>query len=325
MLAEIVASCAPSISHTKKTAWLFPGQGSQSVGMARDLFSSFAPARTLLDQASEMMGINLGICIARGPDLLLTRTDNLQPAITVVDMACCMYLQEAGYTPDLVAGHSLGEFSALYAAGVLDADSVLRLVIARGRLMHETASKLNAGMIAVKGVSLALLQDFLRESRLDQQIVVANINTPEQIVLSGAAQGIARAQELLAVHNWQTVKLNVSGPWHSPLMEPASLEFIKVLHGVKFHDARVPIVMNVSGKAETRAAQIRAYCKQQLCSPVQWADSMLCMHAAGVAHFVEVGPGKVLRGLLRGIPGAADSTVVNFDGPKALRFLEPQT
>ena len=307
--------------NTHQTAWLFPGQGSQTVGMGRDLLASYAPARELLAVASDMAGVDFSPIIARGPDALLTRTDNLQPALTVLNLGCCMLLQEAGIPVHAVAGHSLGEFSALYAAGVLNAHDVLRLVVARGQLMHEVSSTLAGGMLAVKGDSIDIIEAIVAGAAADYTIGIANYNTPTQTVLSGESAGLMNVMQALVARGEHCVPLNVSGPWHSPLLQSAAERFIDVLHSVEFQNAHVPVILNVTGTAEVDAATIRAQMELQLCNPVRWTQVQRTLHALGIQRFVEVGPGKILRGLLRGMPELSDCDIVNIDGPKSLRFL----
>lgn len=307
--------------NAQPSAWLFPGQGSQAVGMGRDLFLESAAARELLQFASDLIEVDLSLIISRGPAALLTRTDNLQPAITVLNLGCCMLLQEAGIEADAVAGHSLGEFSALYAAGVLTAHDVLRLVVARAKLMHEVSSTLAGGMLAVKGLNVDSIETIIAAASLDYTVGIANYNTPAQTVLSGESTGLDLVRDVLVAAGAQCQALNVSGPWHSPLLESAAQRFIAVLRGVNFHSAKIPVILNVTGTAETEAEKIRLHMEQQLCSPVRWLQVQHTLADMGMQHFVEVGPGKVLRGLLRGIPELVQAEVVNFDGPKALRFV----
>lgn len=206
-------------------AWLFPGQGSQSVGMCRSLLSSYPPAAEMLAKASEIADVDLGALVSRGPEAKLTSTDNLQPALTAVSLGCCLMLEEEGYHADFVAGHSLGEFAALYAAGVISAHDALHLTLARGRLMHAIASSLDGGMLAVKDLDSSTVEDIvtaLVEEDANFGVCVANYNTPRQTVLSGGSQDLERARQAVEKQGGRGLKLSVSGPWHSAVLEPAA-------------------------------------------------------------------------------------------------------
>jgi [acyl-carrier-protein] S-malonyltransferase len=306
------------MSRVAITAWMFPGQVSQSVGMGRDLLASYAPARELVSAVSDLGGVDYARIIARGPEALLARTDILQPALTAINLGCCLLLRESGLPVHAVAGHSLGEFSALYAAGVLELHDVLRLVVARGRLMHDVSSRLDGGMLAVSGLDLAIVDSIVADVARSHVLGIANHNTPAQTVISGERAGLARAARLLALLGGRCVPLEAGGPWHSPLLRPAAERFVEVLRAVKFHDARVPVVLNVSGSALTGAAEIHAQLEQQMCSPVLWVQVQRTLRALGVRRLIEVGPGKVLRGLARATPELAACEIAKFDGPKAL-------
>lgn len=306
-------------------AWLFPGQGSQSVGMSRSLLASYPPATELLVMASEMADIDLVQLVKNGPDTLLTRTDNLQPALTAVSLGCCLMLEEAGYKPDLVAGHSLGEFAALYAAGVITTHDALRLVLARGRLMHSIAATLDGGMLAVIDLDSATVQAIV--SGLGEEddafgVSIANYNTSSQTVLSGGWSDLERARLAVEEHGGRALKLNVSGPWHSSVLEPAAQDFAELLRATDFQDASTPIVMNASAETMTGGLAIRKVMERQLCSPVRWLQVLRALRGQDVNLFVEVGPGKVLKGLLRGVPEVAQCEAINVDGPNSLRFLK---
>ena len=303
-------------------AWLFPGQGSQTVGMARDLLTHFPPARAALARASEFAGIDLTPLVASGPDEALTRTDNLQPALTAITVACCLFLRESGLRPDYVAGHSLGEYSALFAAGTLTLDDTLRLVAARGKLMHAAASTLDGGMLAVKDLPIARIEAVLATLSDPQAVTVANHNAPTQIALCGARAALPEATRALSAAGGQVVPLNVSGPWHSPLLAPAAVRFAELLDVTSFADATVPVAMNLTGTLMRDGEAIRAAMRSQLANPVRWHAAMLALAAAGVRRFVEPGPKKVLRGLLRHIPELATTEAVNFEGPRDLRFVK---
>lgn len=306
-----------------KTAWLFPGQGSQYVGMGRELFARFAPARALLEQASELMGMDLGRLIARGPESLLTRTDYLQPAITVVDMGCALLLENEGLHPDAVAGHSLGEYSALFAAGVLDAGDCLRLVVERGRLMHEASASFDAGMLAVIDGALQQVEEGVRALSADHVIGIGNYNGPRQVVVTGANAALAALALAQTALGARCVPLKVSGPWHSRLLAPAAARFGAVLRDVRMRAPRVPVALNVTGALCADPATIGACMQEQLCAPVKWMQAQRALHAYGIGRFLEVGPGNVLRGLARGIPETADCDVISVEGPRSLRFVTP--
>jgi [acyl-carrier-protein] S-malonyltransferase len=303
-------------------AWLFPGQGSQVVGMGHDLLAQFAPARAAMARVSELAGLDLATLAARGPDEALTRTDNLQPALTAVTVGCCLYLRQSGLRPDFVAGHSLGEYAALFAAGVISLDDALLLTTLRGRLMHEVAETLQGGMLAVNDLPAERAEAVLATLEPAGSVTVANQNAPNQIALCGPLAALPDAAAALTAAGARVVPLNVSGPWHSPLLAPAADRFAAHLDSTAFHDAAVPVALNATGRLESSGEAIRAAMRRQLCSPVRWNAAMLSLHAAGASRFVELGPKKVLRGLLRHIPSLAECEAVNFDGPRALRFVQ---
>jgi [acyl-carrier-protein] S-malonyltransferase len=301
-----------------KVAWLFPGQGSQVVGMGRDLLAEFAPARDALRLAGELAGVDLATLVARGPDDRLTQTDNLQPAITAITLGCCLYLRGRGLRPGFVAGHSLGEYGALFAADVLGLEDTLRLVVERGRLMHAAAQALDGGMLAVGDLAASSVEAVLEGTG----VTVANHNAPNQVAVCGPRAALPAAGSALTAAGARVTPLNVSGPWHSALLAPAADRFAVMLDATPFHDTAFPVAMNATGRLETDAAAIRAAMRGQLCSPVRWHAAMVALHRAGATRFVEVGPKKVLRGLLRHIPETETADAANFDGPRALRFVE---
>lgn len=306
------------------TVWLFPGQGSQFVGMGHDLLKSYPPAKELLDTASRMADTDLFQLVSRGPDKMLTRTDNLQPALTAISLACCLMLEQAGHRPDIVAGHSLGEYAALYAAGVIDIQDALRLVTMRGKLMHEIAKTLDGGMLAVKGLGSDVIETLVETLATSSDILmVANYNSPTQTVLSGTHSALQAAKSIVTERGGSAIELNVSGPWHSPMLEPAAQRFASIVQETRFQDAEVPLAMNASGTIETKGQVIREIMERQLCSPVRWVQILKKFSTFQAERFVEVGPGKVLRGLLRGLPELASSQAISVDGPKAMRFLDP--
>ena len=309
--------------NAEKTAWLFPGQGSQSVGMGRDLCNQFPAADQILERASALSGLPLKQICWQGPDDLLSRSEVLQPALVAVELGCIALLRDAGLRPDVIAGHSLGEFPALQAAGVLGVEETLSLVVERGRLMAGASERTPGGMISVKKLDPDQLESIAESLRPRSTVVVANINSPTQIILSGEWTGLEEAEKLIAARGGQTTRLNVSGPWHSPLLEAAAEKFRAALARVRFHAPEVPILLNVTGVLESDPDRIQELMGRQMTSPVQWQRIVRGqIDDSGVRTFIEVGPGKVLRGLLRQIwPDEKQYTVRGVDSPRGLERL----
>lgn len=287
-----------------RIAFLFPGQGSQAVGMDGFL-GEYPEAGELLSRADELTGLEgLSKVIAEGPMEDLTKTRLAQPAITLVSLATLEVLRAGGIEPSMVAGHSLGEYSALVAAGVLDAADAISLVTQRGRLMHECAERFPGGMTALLGADRDSAVRIVRESSPLGPIGIANINSVGQVVVSGAAEPLARAAELAGEAGVKRViPLRVSGAWHSPLMSDAASGLRSFLDRVPFRDPQVPIVANVTADFVDRGETCRDLLERQVTSPVLWLQSTRKLLDEGVDTFVEVGPGRVLQGLLKGYDG----------------------
>jgi [acyl-carrier-protein] S-malonyltransferase len=304
-------------------AFLFPGQGSQYVGMGQDLFEADPGARELFGLAEDTTGLPLKRLCFTGPMEELTLTVNLQPAVTVVNLCLYRALAKAGVTPVAVCGHSLGEYSALYAAGVLSANDTIAAVAERGRLMHREAEKYPGAMAAVIGLTPEKLQGLVHPLTKEGPIALANFNTPVQTVISGAPEMVARAGNLAKAEGAKVIPLKVSGAWHSPLMEEASRDFAAFMAKLDFRAPRLPLYLNATAAKEKDPAVLRAAMGAQLTSPVRWAELILNLQAAGVDTWVEVGPKNVLTGLVRKtLPEEPKENFYNVENRESLeKFL----
>jgi [acyl-carrier-protein] S-malonyltransferase len=287
-----------------KTAFLFPGQGSQSVGMGRDLAAAFPIARQTFEEANEALGFDLAELCFSGPEEQLRLTEFTQPAIFTVSVAALRVLAAAGATADYFAGHSLGEYSANVAAGTIEFAPAARTVRRRGQLMQEAVPAGQGAMAAILGMPvdsvIAACQD--ASSEVGAPVEPANMNSPEQTVISGATAAVERAIALAKERGARrAVLLQVSAPFHCSLMQPAQDALAPVLESLSFLPARVPVVVNVDAALVTDAEVLRDALVRQVTGAVRWTESMQLLIAEGVTNFVEVGPGKVLSGLLRQI------------------------
>ncbi|GIQ67128.1 ACP S-malonyltransferase [Paenibacillus cisolokensis] len=286
-----------------KTAFVFPGQGAQAVGMGRDVFETHAAARAIFEEADEALGFRLSGIIFEGPEEELKQTANTQPALLTVSAALLKALAERGWTPDYVAGHSLGEYSALVAAGSLSFADAVRTVRARGEFMEQAVPGGQGAMAAVLGAerdALAALCAAVSEEI--GTVELANVNCPGQIVVSGTAEGVrAVAERGKEAGAKRVVPLEVSGPFHSSLMKPAAERLAGVLERLDIRDAAVPVVANVTARPVTAAGEIRKLLVEQVYSPVLWEDCVRWLIAQGTDTFVEIGSGTVLAGLIKKI------------------------
>jgi len=292
----------------KNVVYLFPGQGAQYTGMAMDLSES-AAVKSLFDTASEIFGKDVKDLLNSDADTL-KRTDVAQPAITVANLAAAAYLGEQGYSPAACAGFSLGEYAALACAGIIEAADCLRLIKARGEAMQKTADKIREsaggdaaaapGMAAIVGLTPAQVEELIAKWTGEglKDLYAANINSVKQLVVSGTAAALNEAENRFKEAGAKRViRLQVAGPFHSPLMAEAVDAFVPVLESVTFKDPSVTIFSNVTGKKISSGAEAKKLAVQQITCPVRWVDEQAAVAASGIEACLEVGPGKVLQGL----------------------------
>ena len=297
-------------------AFLFPGQGAQKVGMGLDLYESFPAARRVFDQAEAASGLPLKTLCFEGPEAELARTDICQPAIFTVSAAVLSVLGDLlgprgpeAFRPVCAAGLSLGEYTALYAADAIDLAPCVRLVARRGALMQESATAVASGMVSILGVDARQAEALARAAAEGQVLTCANFNCPRQVVLSGEIGACRRAEAMAKDFGASgAVPLKVAGAFHSALMQPAAERLAEVLAEVEFREPRMAVVANVDAAPYAGAEEIKAKLLAQLTSPVRWQQSMEFLRARGVETFYEIGPGRVLAGLMRRIDRRADFT-----------------
>jgi len=288
-----------------KTAFLFPGQGSQFAGMGRSLAEAFPAARLRFEEADDAVGFSLSRLCFDGPEDELKKTENTQPALLAVSVAAWTVLRTEAGEPNFVAGHSLGEYSALVAAGSLDFGEALRLVRKRGRYMQEAVPAGVGAMAALLRLPEGRLDEVLAGAAQGEVVTAANLNSPDQVVIAGNSGAVARAMELAkAAGAKRAVALAVSAPFHCPLMAPAQARLKADLDATAFRDLKAPLVNNWQGRVVRIGNEAREGLYEQVPNPVRWTDSMQVLAAEGVHRWFEVGAGAVLSGLLRTIlPG----------------------
>ncbi|MDR0710966.1 MAG: ACP S-malonyltransferase [Prevotellaceae bacterium] len=279
-----------------KKAYIFPGQGAQFVGMGKDLYHSSAQNRELFEQANAILGFCITDLMFEGTDESLRQTNVTQPAIFLHSVILAKSLSD--FTPDMVAGHSLGEFSALVAVGAMSFEDGLKLVSQRAQAMQKACEKEPSTMAAILGLADDVVEKICAE--VDEVVVAANYNCPGQLVISGSIKGVEFAcEKLTATGAKRALKLNVGGAFHSPLMEPAKVELEAAIASTHFNAPRCPIYQNVDAKPQTTPEAIKQNLIAQLTAPVRWTQIAQNMLADGATHFIELGPGSVLQGLVK--------------------------
>lgn len=293
---------------SRRLAYIFPGQGSQFPGMGSDLAEKYTAAREVFEEADEALGFSISRLCFSGSAEELQLTENTQPAILATSIATLRAAESAGLAaPAFVAGHSLGEYSALVAAGALSLADAVRTVRLRGRFMQEAVPVGTGAMAAVMGADLKAVEEACNEAAQGEVCSPANINSPNQIVIAGNTAAVDRAIAILKERfNKRAIKLNVSAPFHCALMMPAQEKLAAELDKLEFHDLRLPLVTNVDASVIEKGEDARSSLVRQVSSPVRWLDSMQLLKEHGIQTFVEVGPGKVLCGLMRQIDREAN-------------------
>jgi len=303
------------IKINKNTAVVFPGQGSQVVGMGADLYEKSSIAKDIFDEVNETLGRKLTDIVFSGSQDVLNKTENAQPAITATSLACFSVFKDKfkDFTPRVTAGHSLGEYTSLSASNALSVSDTIRLVSERGRLMQIACDKNPGGMVAIIGMEINVVEEVCREAGA----YPSNINSSQQVIISGDNESLAIAVDLAKARGAKkAIKLSVGGAFHSILMEPARDSLMDFIESLNFSDPEIPLIGNVNAKPLENASQIKNELIEQLMSCVQWNDTVKYMSSNGLNDYIEFGPGKVLTGLIKRID--SNSSTMNIDSYESL-------
>jgi [acyl-carrier-protein] S-malonyltransferase len=305
----------------KSIAFIFPGQGSQYVGMGRELFENFSVAKKIFEEADDTLHFSISALCFKGPEEALKLTENTQPAVLTTSVAALKVLQaEKGMAPQFTAGHSLGEYSALVASEALAFSQAVKVVRLRGKFMQEAVPVGEGAMAAVLGMERKQVEKLCEEMSSGEVLAPANFNSPGQIVIAGHSKAVQRAIERVKQEGKKAVLLPVSAPFHSSLMKPAGERLEKALEEISVSDLKIPVVTNVEAEANTSKDRVKELLVAQVSSPVRWEESMRKMIEKGIEQVLEIGPGKVLSGLMKRIDSRVETK--NLEDLQTLKSIE---